>query len=297
MVPAALGTDTGGSIRIPACLNGVSGLRATVGRVSNAGTIPVAWSFDAVGPIARTARDVARVLGVIAGFDSRDPVSADEPTPDYEGELARGVDGVRVVRVRGYFSERASPELEAAIDAAAGMLTGAGATVEEVEFPGVEETVDWAAQLLLAEAAAYHAERLRDDPDGFQPDVLLRLQQGAAVSGPRYAEGRQQQRLWRRRMLEVLGEDDVLLTPACPVEAPRIADSDPVRTTAELAACLTPFVLVQLPALTVPCGFGPEGMPLGMQLVGRPFAEATLLRVAHAYQDATDWHRRHPPGF
>lgn len=294
MVPAALGSDTGGSIRIPACLNGVSGLRATVGRVSNAGTIPVARSFDVVGPIARTARDVARVLGVIAGFDPCDPVSADQPTADYEGELERGVDGLRVVRVRGYFSERASPPLEAAIDAAAQTLEGAGATVEDVEFPGIDQTVEWTAQLLLAEAAGYHADRLRDDPEGFQPDVRLRLQQGAAVSGPQYAAGRHEQRRWRRRMLEVIGERGMLLAPACPTEAPRIADSDPVRTTGELAACLTPFVLVQLPALTVPCGFGPQGLPLGMQLVGRPFAEATLLRVAHAYQGATDWHRRPP---
>jgi aspartyl-tRNA(Asn)/glutamyl-tRNA(Gln) amidotransferase subunit A len=295
MVPAALGSDTGGSIRIPACLNGVSGLRPTVGRVSNTGTIPVAWSFDAVGPIARTARDVARLLGVIAGFDARDPVSADRPTADYEGELERGVSGLRVVRLRGYFSERADPALEAAIDAAAQTLEGIGATVEEAELPGIEEAVEWTARLLLSEAAAYHADRLRDDPDGFQPDVRLRLQQGASVSGPRYATGRGEQRRWRRRMLETLGERDVLLAPACPIEAPRIADSDPVRTTGELGACLTPFVLVQLPALTVPCGFGPQGLPLGLQLVGRPFAEATLLRVAHAYQEATDWHRRRAP--
>ena len=297
MVPATLGSDTGGSIRIPACLNGVSGLRPTVGRVSNAGTIPVAWGFDVVGPLARTARDAARVLGVIAGFDPRDPVSADRPIPDYEAELERGVKGLRVVRLRGYFSERASPAVEAAIAAAAESLADIGAAVEDVDLPGIEETVEWTADMLLAEAAAYHGDRLRDDPDGFQPDVRLRLQQGAAVSGPRYATGRQRQRVWRRRLLEVLGKRDVLLAPACPIEAPRIADSDPVRTTAELAACLTPFVLVQLPAMTVPCGFGPQGLPLGLQLVGRPFAEATLLRVAHAYQDATDWHRRRPPGF
>jgi aspartyl-tRNA(Asn)/glutamyl-tRNA(Gln) amidotransferase subunit A len=295
MVPAALGSDTGGSVRIPACLNGLSGLRSTVGRVSNTGTIPVAWSFDVVGPIARTALDVARVLGVIAGFDRRDPVCADRPTGDYEGELDRGVDGLRVVRLGGYFRDRAEPPVEAALDAAAQALESIGATVEEAELPGIEEAVEWTADLLLAEAAAYHADRLRDDPDGFQADVRLRLEHGAKVSGPHYATGRREQRRWRRLMLEALDGRDVLLAPACPIEAPRIADSDPVQTTAELAACLTPFVLVQLPALTVPCGFGPHGLPLGLQLVGRPFAEATLLRVAHAYQQVTDWHLRRPP--
>ena len=295
MVPAALGTDTGGSIRIPACLTGLCGLRSTVGRVSNAGTIPVAWSFDVVGPIARTARDAARLLAVIAGYDPATP--------------SRRTGRPRITRVSSSAGSTGSGSCVSAAISASAPTRQSTRRSTSLRRRWRASAQPWRRPSCRASRRRSNgprsccsprrrrttASRLRNDPDGFQPDVRARLEQGARVSGPGYAIGRREQRRWRRLLLEALGDCDVLLAPACPIEAPRIADSDPERTTGELAACLTPFVLVQLPALTVPCGFGPHGLPLGMQLVGRPFAEATLLRTAHAYQEATDWHLRRPP--
>lgn len=294
LVPVALGSDTGGSIRIPASLSGVCGIRSTVGRVSNRGTIPVAWSFDVVGVLAQSARDTARVLGVLAGHDPGDPVSADRPPDDYEAELERGGEGLRIRRLRGFFDD-ADPAVGEAIDDAVGTLEASGAEVDEHELEGVEATVEWAGEMLLAEAAAFHSERLAEQPDGFQEDVRKRLERGASVTGPSYARGRQEQRRWRRVMLEALAGRDLLLTPACPIEAPLIAESEPLEMTAIVGRFLTPFVLTQVPSVVIPCGIGPRGTPLAMQLVGRPFAEATLLRAAHAFQQASDWHTRLPP--
>jgi aspartyl-tRNA(Asn)/glutamyl-tRNA(Gln) amidotransferase subunit A len=294
LVPAALGSDTGGSIRIPAALSGVCGMRSTVGRVSNRGTIPVAWSFDVVGPLARSARDVSRVLDVIAGFDPGDPVSVDQPVDGYEAALEHGGEGLRAMRLRGFFDD-ADPAVVEAVDAAVQALEGVGVSVDDGELPGIEETPGWTGDMLLAEAAAFHAERLSTRPEGFQADVRARLERGASVTGPRYALGRQEQRRWRRTMLEPLADYDVLLTPGSPIEAPLLAESEPVEMTAVVGRFFTPFVLTQVPALVVPCGIGPQGLPLAMQLVGRPFAEATLLRVAHAFQQASDWHARRPP--
>jgi aspartyl-tRNA(Asn)/glutamyl-tRNA(Gln) amidotransferase subunit A len=164
---------------------------------------------------------------------------------------------------------------------------------EEVILEGHPEAVEVTADLLLAEAAAFHAERLAERPGGFAPDVLTRLRRGEAVTGAGYARGRQRGREWRRRTLEALHGHDLLLCPGCPFPAPLIAESDPLSTTALLARYSGVWVLAGLPAVVVPAGFV-DGLPVAIQLVGRPFDEATLLRVAHAYQQATDWHLRRP---
>lgn len=296
MAMATLGSDTGGSVRVPAALCGVCGLRGTAGRVSNRGSIPVAWTFDAIGPMARSAADVAEVLSAIAGYDPGDPASADVPVEDYAAALARGPEGVRIGLLGGDWMEALMPEVADCVRAAAEALESVGASVEEVELPGRGAAFDQTAELVLAEAASFHRERLEQQPEMFAPDVLTRLRRGASITGPQYARGRQQQRVWRRRVLEALEGRDMLLTAGCPVPAPRIEDSDPLEMTAVVTRVISPWVLSRTPVLSIPAGFC-EGMPIGIQLVGHPFAEATLLRTAHAYQQVTGWHRERPPRF
>ena len=294
MAVATLGTDTGGSARVPAALCGLSTIRASAGRVSNRGSIPVAWTFDSICPLARRAEDVAQVLAVIAGYDRQDPASIDVAVDDYVGALARGAEGLRVGLLVGDWLEDPLPAVGDAVRAAAAELARLGATVEEVELPGRAEAFVQTAELVLAEAASFHAHRLSDCPEIFAPDVVTRLRRGAAVTGPHYAEGRQRQRAWRRRVLEALDGRDLLLSPSCGRPAPRIADSDPLETTAVLTQTVSMWVLPRTPVAGVPIGFV-DGLPVGMQLVGKPLHEATVLAAAHAYQQVTEWHLQRPP--
>ncbi len=294
MAMATLGTDTAGSARIPAALCGVCALRPSAGRVSNRGSIPVAWTFDAICPMARRAEDIAEVLSIMAGFDRDDPASLNVPAENYVAALERGAEGLRIGLLTGDWLERISPAVAAATREAAAMFERLGATVEEIELAGRGEAFDLTGELVLAEAAWFHRERLEQTPEIFGPDVVTRLRRGAAITGPRYGWGRQQQRAWRRRVLNALGRRDLLLVGGCGIPAPRIEDSDPLEMTAQLTQTISMWVLSRTPVMAVPVGFH-EGLPVGMQLVGRPFAEATVLAAAHLYQEVTDWHLRHPP--
>jgi aspartyl-tRNA(Asn)/glutamyl-tRNA(Gln) amidotransferase subunit A len=294
MAMGALGTDTGGSARIPAALCGVSAMRSSAGRVSNRGSIPVAWTFDAICPMARRAEDVAELLTVIAGYDPEDPASLDVPTEDYVAGLRRGAQGLRIGLLVGDWLQDTSVPVAEAVRKAAATLEGLGAGLEEIELPGRAEAFEVTGELLLAEAAWFHRDRLEQAPEVFGPDVVTRLRRGAAITGPRYGWGRQQQRAWRRRVLQALAGRDLLLVPGCGIPAPRIADSDPLEMTARLTQTISVWVLSRMPVMSVPVGFH-EGLPLGMQLVGKPFAEGTVLAAAHAYQQATDWHLRRAP--
>ncbi|HET6871273.1 MAG TPA: amidase [Solirubrobacteraceae bacterium] len=296
MVMAALGTDTAGSVRIPAALCGVSGLRASAGRVSNRGSVPVAWSFDAIGPMARRAEDVAEVLSVIAGYDREDPASVDAPSEDYVAALSRGASGLRIGLLTGDWLADADAAVEGAVREAAATFARAGAVVEEVELGGRAEAFALTAEMVLTEAAWVHREQLVSSPEIYAPDVLARLRRGAAVTGAQYAWGRQRQRIWRRRVLEALEGRDLLLAPASPIPAPRIADSDPLEMTARLTPTISPWVLSGTPVMAVPAGFC-DGLPIGVQLVGKPLAEATVLAAAHAFQQITHWHLQQPPQF
>jgi aspartyl-tRNA(Asn)/glutamyl-tRNA(Gln) amidotransferase subunit A len=291
MAPATLGTDTAGSIRIPAALNGVSGLRGTAGRVSNRGCVPVAWTFDTIGPMARSAEDIAHLLAVMAGYDDQDPTSAAVAVEGYVGALERGMQGLRVGLLSGSWLDDAAPEVSGAVRAMAAVFERIGGRVEEVELEGHEEAVAITAELVLAEAASFHRDRLDQRPEVFGPDVVTRLRAGAAISGPRYGYGRQRQRVWHRRVIDALAGRDVLLLPGAAMPAPRIADSDPLEMTALIGRFIAPWTLSRTPVLALPSGFS-AGLPLGAQLVGRPFEEATVLRAAHAYQQETDWHLR-----
>lgn len=294
MTLATLGTDTGGSVRIPAALNGICGLRPTVGRISNRGVIPVSWTFDTVGPMARRAEDVGYVLQVLAGYDSQDLTSIDRPAEDYLANLRQGVKGLRIGLLGGHFQKEPQPAVVQLIAQAAKVYEELGAHVEELELTDAEITIERTSQMLLAEAAAYHHARLAERSEGFGLDVLTRLKIGANVTGSQYGQNRHEQRRWQRELGRAFDRFDVLLAPTCGIPAPIIEESEGVETTRLLTRFTYPFSLAEVPVLNVPCGFT-DNMPVGMQLVAPHWQEAVLLRAAWAYQQATDWHLQRPP--
>jgi aspartyl-tRNA(Asn)/glutamyl-tRNA(Gln) amidotransferase subunit A len=294
MALATIGTDTGGSVRIPAALNGISGIRPTVGRVSIRGIIPVSWTFDTVGPMARRAEDIAHLLQVVAGYDPQEPTSVDVPVANYFAELCTGVKGLRVGLLAGHFQTEPTPTVVTAVRQAANVYEILGAQVEELELPGAEVAIDRMSELILGDAAAYHQARLAERPEDFGQDVRTRLNRGAAITGVQYALARQAQRLWQRQIEEVFNHYDLLLAPMCGGAAPLIEESDGVETTRLLTRFSYPFNLAQIPVLSIPCGFTEEHMPIGLQVAARHWNEALVLRAAWAYQQATNWHLQRP---
>jgi aspartyl-tRNA(Asn)/glutamyl-tRNA(Gln) amidotransferase subunit A len=296
----AIGSDTGGSIRIPASLCGVVGLKPTYGRVSLRGAIPLAWSLDHPGPMARTVRDTALLLQIIAGYDPGDPISADVPVDDYVADIESGVRGLRVGVVRGRFfgrleaNERPVPEVATAIQGAVDVLAGEGARVEDVELPRTDELRNAQHVIIGTEAAAYHRERMSSDRAAFGTDVAKRLEVGATHAGTAYARSRRTRDELRRAYADALAGWDAIVLPTTPITAPLRDGQDAVAAAATLTAYTSPFNLVGLPAISLPCGFDASGLPIGLQLVARPWAEARLLRVARAYERATSWHERRP---
>ncbi len=294
MCLGALGSDTGGSIRIPAALCGVTGLKPTYGRVSLRGAIPLSWSMDHAGPIAQTAEDCARILQVLAGYDPLDPVSANVPVPDYVAGLNQSLKGIRLARPAGFFTAQVDEEILRAVEEATRVFKSSGAQVVEKDLPFVEEMID-VGRLRGAEAAAYHRERMEKQPEDFGADVLQRLRSGAAVPMSDYA-------LWKRRQAELtralelyFQEVDVLITPATRIVAPRLDSfTDAVKMAQDLTAFTVPFNLTGFPALVLPCGFTRTGLPIGLQLVAGPWHEAQLLQAGHQFQQLTDWHTRRP---
>jgi aspartyl-tRNA(Asn)/glutamyl-tRNA(Gln) amidotransferase subunit A len=300
LCPGALGSDTGGSIRIPASLCGISGIKPTYGRVSRAGVLPLSWSLDHAGPMARTVRDLALMLGAMAGYDAADPTTSVLPVPDYAAALTGDVKGLRVGLLRAHFTDVAAPEVRAAVEAAAKQLAQAGAVVDEVSLAEVVHVAAASFAIVATEALAYHAEWMRTRSADYQPDVRERLRMGALVSGLQYVRAQQVRQLARREVDAALARRDVLLAPATPIPAPRLGEKEAelgdgksdVR--AALIRFTRPFNFSGHPACSVPCGFTAAGLPIGMQLVGRPFDEATVLRAADAYQRISDWHARRP---
>jgi aspartyl-tRNA(Asn)/glutamyl-tRNA(Gln) amidotransferase subunit A len=296
MALAAMGTDTGGSVRIPAALNGVTALRPTSGRISKRGVVTVSDTFDTAGPLARRVEDVALVLQALAGYDPDDPTSFDVRVDDYVAGLRKGVRGLRIGLLGGYFRTEPWPEVSDLVIKAGRAFEALRAVVEEVELPGAEDAIERTSEMILAEAAAFHWTRLQERPEDFGTDVLTRLRLGADVSGARYARARAEQRRWRRYVVgEVLGRYDILVAPTCGIPAPVIEESDGVETTRLLTRFTYPFSLARVPVVSIPCGFAGDTLPVGMQLVGRPWDEALILRAAWAYQESTDWHLRRPP--
>lgn len=291
----SIGSDTGGSIRIPASLCGIVGLKPTRGRVSLRGVVPLSWSLDSAGPMTRTVRDIALLLQVIAGYDPADPASADVFVDDYLLRLEEGLVGLKVGVPHDYFFDDLDAEVAAAVRAAIDELARLGAAVRVVRLPEARTAWDASSTILLCDAAAYHRDHLRQRPDEIGPDVRTRLETGAALSGCDYALARRTQAEWQRRLERLFEEIDILITPTTPIPAPRLDEAEALVAAFGLTRFTRPFNLANVPALSLPCGFTQSDLPIGLQLVGRPWSEAILLRAAYAYEQATPWHTMHPP--
>jgi aspartyl-tRNA(Asn)/glutamyl-tRNA(Gln) amidotransferase subunit A len=297
----ALGSDTGGSIRIPAALCGISGLKPTYGRVSRAGVLPLAWSLDHVGPMCRTAADCALMLRPMAGYDPRDPTTSVLPVPDYTAALTGDVRGLRVGVLRSFFLESTGVALAAAVEGAVKTLEGLGAAAQEVALSRMDVAAPSTFAIISAESYAYHEDWVRTRAAEYGPDVLERLRVGAFVSGADYLKGQRARTLLRDDVDALLAKVDVLVCATTPVVATSVGQGQvtiehetvPVRPS--LVRFTRPFNATGHPVASIPCGFTAGGLPVGLQIVGRPFDEATVLRVADAYQRATDWHERRPP--
>jgi aspartyl-tRNA(Asn)/glutamyl-tRNA(Gln) amidotransferase subunit A len=298
----ALGTDTGGSIRLPAAACGIVGLKPTYGRVSRAGAMPLSWSYDHVGPMTLTVRDCALLLGVIAGHDPADATSSRRGVPDYAAALDGPVRGLRVGVPENYYFDALDSEVDRAVRAAVVELGKLGAHVTTLRLPDPHAMVAACNNMMVsAEAAAVHARILKERPGELQPSVLARLAPGLRVSAHDYIQGsRLRARLTREFIAQVFTRVDVLVAPTLPEPAPALTDAkagtteDVVKRMGRFSRLTRPFNALGVPALSLPCGFSSRGLPIGMQLVGRPFQEATLFRLGQAYEQAAGWHVRRP---
>ena len=290
----ALGSDTGGSIRIPASLCGVVGLKPTYGRVSLRGVMPLSWNLDHAGPMARNVLDTAMLFQAIAGYDPLDPYSWDTPIGDYLTDIEGGVQGWRVGLATGRFYERTEAEVQDMIEQAAVVFSQLGARVERVEPPLAYETARANGVVVNSDAATYHRERLQEHPENFGADVRQRLESGAATNAVEYSLARHTQRTARWQYKSFFQEWDLLLTPTTPVTAPLIEGPDAVEQARLLTRYTAPWNGAGLPAISIPCGFTSDGLPAGLQIVAGPWEEAKVLRAAYAYERATSWHMRRP---
>jgi aspartyl-tRNA(Asn)/glutamyl-tRNA(Gln) amidotransferase subunit A len=290
---AALGTDTGGSVRIPAALNGVSGLRPTAGLVSIRGVYPITWTLDTVGPIAHAVSDLAALLDVLAGYDPADTQSRDLPYTPAVDALDLGVEGMRVGIPSTFYFEDVDDGIVQLVRAAAEVLASLGAVVEEIELPGAAAALAAAKMMIQAEAFAIHRERLREQPERFGADVRKRLERGKSITGAGYAEQRERARVWRRTVENAFERVDLVLSPVTGTVAPP-AGGEMIETTERLVRLTYGWSLAGIPALAVPCGFSEAGLPVGMQLAAPRLGEADLVRAGAAYQRETNWHLCEP---
>ena len=299
IVYGTLGTDTGGSVRIPATLCGLVGFKPTYGRVSRHGVVPLAWSLDHVGPLTRTVRDTALLMSVIAGHDPRDATTSRQPVPDYVAALTGAVAGMRVGVPRELFFEGLDADVQQAVEHAIQQLQALGARVTEVSWDSIRRVPALYA-ISLAEGAAAHGGWIRTRADFYGADVRERMRQGLLVPAVAYLKAQRLRALVMRDLEQVFRDVDVLATPTSPIPAPKL-DSGPGEIGAPLGALRStlrrltlPFNITGSPAVSVPCGFSRDGLPIGLQLVSRPFDEARLLNLAHAYEQSTPWKDRHP---
>ena len=297
---AALGSDTGGSIRMPAHFCGVTGLKTTVGRISRAGAMPLSQSLDTVGPLARTALDCALLLGLMAGADADDPTAVAGALPDYMAATRKSIKGLKIGVPTAFYVDDLDPEVARVLDETMAVLKREGAEIVQVELPD-QRQLTAACQLVLAvEAAAFHKRWMIERPQDYGPQVLMRLQNGLAIPGVSYLEAMR----WRgpalAAYLAAVAGVDAVIAPVAPVAAPTIAESD-VGNSPDAEAVIQrltrftrPINYLGLPALAIPSGFTKSGLPVAMQLIGRSFDEAMLLRIGAAFQRATDFHARVP---
>ncbi len=300
MAAMAMGTDTGGSIRIPAALCGTVGLKATHGRVSTAGVIPLSWSLDHAGPLTRTVEDAALVLNAIAGADPDDAMTVPVPVEDYRNGLGAGMQGMRIGVLQGADFDPLDAEVAAALDATYAILRDLGATTEAVDGTLFANGRTAVADLIMLEAQYYHAASLRDRPEDYGDDVRSRLTQRTDMTATELLAALRTRDAITVAANHLMERYDALVLATTRIAAPPIAgqtiivDGKEVFAPSVLTANTNPFNLTGMPALTVPCGFTAAGLPVGLQIVGRRWDEATTLRIGAAYERATPWHERRP---
>jgi aspartyl-tRNA(Asn)/glutamyl-tRNA(Gln) amidotransferase subunit A len=287
----ALGTDTAGSVRIPSSYCGVVGFKPTYGRVSLRGIIPLSWTLDHCGPICRTVEDSSLMLQAMAGFDQLDPASINAPVPNYGLAFTKPVSKLRLGIPRSPFFENLHPEVAQAVTAAIEVLRKLTAQIKDTTVP---PTFELLLPITGAEAYAYHQKFLAESPNLYQPFTRDRIIQFAAdVKAPAYAAALHRVNLLRREIAKIFTEVDLLITPTMPRPAETLADAKSFDTLG--LQNTSPFDILGLPTISVPCGVTSSGLPIGLQISSAPFAEATVLALAHAYERNTEWHNRHPP--
>jgi aspartyl-tRNA(Asn)/glutamyl-tRNA(Gln) amidotransferase subunit A len=290
----AIGTDTAGSVREPAALCGIVGLKPTYGRVSVRGVIPLSLSLDHVGPITRTVSDAAVMLQAIAGYDGGDANSANIPVADYMASLREPWKPAKIGVPRKFFFEDLDPEIAFAVEQAIGILQGLADNLVEIE---IDVPTDRTVQ--TAEAYAYHAEFASRSPELYQPETLRRICRGEEITAAEFEHHRQDLKRIRSEIHRVFDKVDILVTPTTPVPAPAIDElkqnPDLLRPRELLLLRNTrPVNVWGLPAISIPCGFTSAGLPIGLQIIGPQWREDRVLQLAHAYEQATDWHKRCP---
>ena len=297
----AVGTDTGGSIRLPAAINGVVGIRPTYGRVSNHGIVPLAWSMDTAGPMARSIEDCALMFGVMAGHDPKDASTSSRATADYLAGLEHGVRGLRIGIVPGYFFHHLQRPVHDAVTAALTTFVELGAQVVDVDIHNIHGNISAQLTIESAEPSSYHQRWLRERPQDYGDDVRTLLEVGELLLATHYIQAQRYRTLLRNEFIAAFAKVDVFVCPTLPFTATRLGATQveiEAGVEEDMLSAIMQFTgvasLTGLPALSVPCGFDGDGLPIGMQIIGRPFDEATLFRAGHAFQSATPFHRREP---
>jgi len=289
----ALGTDTGGSIRIPSSFCGTVGLKPTYGCVSLSGVIPLSWSLDHAGPITRSAEDAAALFEAINGYDKMDPVSLIRPPYASWDTVRPTAEKLRILCLNNMF-DQVDEEVVKAVYVARNRFEELGALLAERDYPYAEDHLKWQGIILLSDAAAYHRDHLRESASDIGADVLARLRMGEAMSAIDVAIAHRKLAEARRNIIKLFDQVDLLLTPTTATPAPARAGLDAVEAARRFTRLTAPFNFTGLPAISIPCGFTSGGLPIGMQLVAGPWRELALLQVACAYQSVTDWHKREP---
>lgn len=300
LVYGALGSDTGGSIRMPASLCGTVGLKPTYGRVSRSGVLDLSWSCDHIGPMTRSVTDAAHIMMAIAGHDPNDPTSSQKPVPNFIDGLITGFDGIRLGIPTSFFFDNVDAEIQALVQDALSLMESSGATVVDVEMPWVSSGRAINLGLLLPEALSVHEKWLKEQREKYDPEVRIRLEAGIGISATDYIWAQRARRQFNERMSEAMKVVDVLVTPTVPIQTPTIEECTyPKQLAAASIGNRLPmftgiFDVTGTPSMNLNCGFTVSGMPVGLMISGKPFDELTVLKVGYAYESLSRWNQHHP---
>ena len=294
MALGALGTDTGGSIRIPASLCGIVGFKPTRGRVSTRGVFPLSWNLDHVGPLTKCVKDAAIILQVISAYDAIDPSSIRMLTGDYLGHLIDDMHGRKIAIGTGDFIETSDPEILNAVRETVKVFESMGCKVEKVNLDWLRDVALANKTMTQSDGAAVHRDRIKEHPEMFGDDIRRRLEEGASRSATEYILARRTQAEAKKRFELFFESYDFLLLPTTPIAAPTIEGHDAVEQAGRLTRFTAPFNLTGLPALSVPCGFTKDDLPIALQIVARAWGDAKVLNAGYAYEQATEWHKNLP---